>query len=302
MTYALKTVIISSESIAIEFIEQILVELKVDVQKVNQDNYSSFSKSITSLIEECDFVTAIITEDSKKNNSVYYEIGYANGIKKPIILISKNKANIPYNTPGILTVLVDDNNYDGVRFSLEQFIKNTSLKINKNTYKKKQKRLIKNENKKNNIEFRNSLINLREFKNTRFLFEDVLYDMFNSLNFDAVVRSKTNNTEIDFALWVNELENEVGNPIIIEAKYGRLTESNIKRTINQVKSYLTQINANIGLIIYLDKDGKEMNYDISDSNVFLIEATDLANRLESELFSDILLDLKSKSLGQKGGL
>ena len=48
-------------------------------------------------IQTCDF---IIAEISEQNPNVYYEIGYAHAINKPVILLTKNVTNTPFDVRG----------------------------------------------------------------------------------------------------------------------------------------------------------------------------------------------------------
>jgi hypothetical protein len=63
-------------------------------------------EDITRAIQEASLVLADITPD---NPNVFYEVGYAHGIKKPTILLSERKRNaLPFDVSGFRTLFYDN--------------------------------------------------------------------------------------------------------------------------------------------------------------------------------------------------
>ena len=60
---------------------------------------------------------------------------------------------------------------------------------------------------------------------------------------------------VDMALWLDEVESSLGNPLLVEVKLGRLTESKIAQAEDQLRSYIVKTHARAGLLVYLDRQG-----------------------------------------------
>ncbi len=62
------------------------------------ENIESVIEMIRDKIESCD---AIIADTTAKNPNVFYEIGYAHGVRKPVVLICRENESIPFDLQNI---------------------------------------------------------------------------------------------------------------------------------------------------------------------------------------------------------
>ncbi|MGC9298975.1 nucleoside 2-deoxyribosyltransferase [Bacillus cereus] len=283
-----------------------------DIQ-INYNNEALMTSGVinTTMIEECDFVIAVITEG---NPTTFYELGYAQGLGKPIFLVVNKKINLPLKLQGIVYTFAIDGNFlddkyiNGMNFSLQQFLDNYPMDKKHIKKKKKVSKIPKNILTQEK-DFLQRTYDLRDNNNLDIssrgmLFEEIVADLFMDLNLGAIVRNEIKEgKEIDFALWVDEVEEELGNPILVELKLGNLSRNILEKAEFQLRKHISSSNANTGLIIYLDNCSRkfEQNKKADFYNIFYLELTDLIKSLEEKTFAEILIELKNQFLFEKGG-
>lgn len=89
-----------------EVIKNVCVDLGVDVLRIDENVGPGLILSdITQAIEQSAFVIADI---SPTNANVFYEVGYAHGIKKPTILIAERGTKLPFDVSPIRTLFYEN--------------------------------------------------------------------------------------------------------------------------------------------------------------------------------------------------
>ncbi len=83
----------------------------------------SILKDILKSIEESDYIIADLSE---KNPNVYYELGYAHALKKNVILLTQDIANLPFDIRDKRVIKYADTSSGAVELkkNLIKFIKN----------------------------------------------------------------------------------------------------------------------------------------------------------------------------------
>ncbi|MGG3926527.1 hypothetical protein ABET51_11070 [Metabacillus fastidiosus] len=306
----LSTYIVSGNNENHKKMTSLLSDNNIQIINVNE-SLNPIDSSIFDNIKGCDFITAIVTED---NPNVFYELGYAQGLGKPIFLIVNKDTNFPLNLQGILYTFIEDyfieeKYFKGVNFNFQQFLKNYPIKKGikkKNSQKNPKSEKILSINKEE-ILAKIDLLRNNDNQNASLrglLFEKIVADLFANLDLGAVVPNERKElNDIDFALWVDELETELGNPILVELKMGNLSRNTLERAEKQLLTHFEDSNAKTGLIIYLDNNNRkfERSKKENSSNILYIEFNDLINNLKQNSFDQILLQLKKQSLIRKGG-
>ena len=80
---------------------------------------ANIEEEIFKLIKKADLIVVILTD--KKRDNVLFELGYAFGLNKQILVISKTPSlSLPFNVRNILHLQTDLENYDAIGFALEQ--------------------------------------------------------------------------------------------------------------------------------------------------------------------------------------
>ncbi len=230
--------------------------------------------NITTVIEDkikkSDMFLAVITNVSP---NVFYEIGIAKGLNKPIFIVFSKELNIyPSFLNEFLYVRANSSDYDNIDFAFKQFVKNQS--------KQKQKT---NKDRKKHID--NELITLPESweftlsdirKNgTPVKLENYMANLLNSLK--TTSRIIEQDKGVDFALWLDDVDPILGNPILLEVKYGNITPETLNMGERQLQNYLLATKSKVGLLLYLDKTGRR--FPLGSSLNPLVIRMDLENFL-----------------------
>ena len=84
----------------------------------------------------------------------------------------------------------------------------------------------------------------------------ILADAFRKVGIQAAIRPDTGSGQHpDLAIWIDETQSILGNPILVEVKAGRLSQSRIDEAYHQLSQYLIRAKARLGILIYRDLAG-----------------------------------------------
>ena len=61
----------------------------------------------------------------------------------------------------------------------------------------------------------------------------------------------------DFAVWMDELEDALGTPILVEVKAGNLTDKKIEDAATQLRKHVANTHGRCALLIYWDQANRE---------------------------------------------
>ena len=82
--------------------------LEFDIEAFRADDTYGPGIIISDIIREINESAIIIAEITPTNPNVYYELGYAHALKKPTILIAKNKTDLPFDVSPFRTLFYTD--------------------------------------------------------------------------------------------------------------------------------------------------------------------------------------------------
>ena len=241
----------------------------------------SLSNTIEEGIRKADFVCAFIPSNAPPN--IFYEIGIARGAKKPIFMIIEEKSLSDIYLQDMVYVMASIDDENAIEFALDQFLAKYR-QISKRIPSKKE---IKNENLETK-QFQDRL-ELISQENNPFEIESFVVDLFKYINDVTIVERKGFNKGIDMALWVDKLESNFGNPILVEIKSKVRSKSILIKSENQLRNYLEKTNASLGLLLYLGKDlGKIKNEKIRQPLVIWLELHELVSMLSKKSLAEII--------------
>lgn len=246
----------------------------------------SISMAIEKEIRDSDFVCAIISSNSSPH--IFFEIGLAKGAEKPIFIIFENENEIPLDLKNIAYVKTSSKDKEAIAFSLDQFL-DKYKKIPKSAYYRKNERKTK---KPLDSFFMQNLDLISQHREI----EMFLVDLFENLEDVRIVTKETySDNQIDMVLWVDKLESNLKNPVLIEVKVGNLSKNKLKNAEDQLIKYLKNANASTGLLIYLDRENR--HFKPSESKIPLIiwlEFHDLVQWLYELSLADIIVKERNK--------
>jgi len=221
------------------------------------DSFDAFSAphmdrvlpSVEKEIRNSDFLIAVVNLGAPKPN-VFYEIGFARAVKKPIFLIVEGVSMIPTLFKDLVYVKAKVDDVSAINYVLSQFLAQQKYSVRrglKTIEPPKAKPDIKFERRDlEGIVKQGREVDLANFVAKLLKSKGVILDR------SFGVREEGS----DMSLWIDSLEYSIGNPILVEIKIGNLSNTSLAKTEEQLRKYIKTSNASAGLIIYADRRGK----------------------------------------------
>lgn len=296
MNERLKCFISAPYDIDISNIKGILSDNDVDTFDLYDFSIGdSIQQILKRKLRQADFALFVI---SKESTNVIYEMGICEGLGKQhfIILEKDYKAPIFIENKLFIRANLQDRNFLQMSIlKVLQSVKKKSIKTKRKIQEKKPKEVLYNQEIQDVLNsFKNQIVNLRNLGQGREL-EYVIEEIFKTVRLNYVENSSNKDKGVDFALWSNELGKIIGNPIIVEVKYGNLSNSTIKNAELQLQQYINKSDAKVGILLYLDKKGKR--FEIQSSLNPLIMAYDVEDFITDMLnhsFEGLVLNQRNK--------
>ena len=296
MNRRLKCFLSASYDTDLSSIKSVLAENDIDIFDLYDFSIgSSIQQILKRKLRQADFAVFVVTKDSK---NVLYEIGVCEGLGKQSLIIIDKDANLPFYLENKLSLTANLNDRDFLKMTLLGFI--DEMKSKRRTSQKP-----RSEDSKD-LEIYNSDIkavlsslleqtkDIRENGQGREL-EYIVEEIFKTIHLKYADNSRGPDMGIDFALWSNKLGRILGNPIIVEVKFGRLGLDIFKKAETQIQRYAEKSEAKVALLLYLDRTGKR--FKLSPSLSPLIIAYDIEDFITDILkssFENVILTSRNK--------
>lgn len=206
----------------------------------------SVPESINMAIQKSDLFCAIIPNEKNISN-IFFEIGLAFAQHKPILLFVGKSVELPVELNSLLYFPSNFENEESLQFYITSFLNFGNSELKKNYS------LSTNKIPLNYPSFKN------ENREAYFQFEKKVEKIFKDAGYLTESQDRIRDSQIDLVLWVDKLENQFGNPILVEVKYGNLTPTLMSKTESNLRNQITKIGGNLGLIIYYDKNKREVS-------------------------------------------
>jgi hypothetical protein len=296
MNRRLKCFLSASYDTDLSSIKSVLAENDIDIFDLYDFSIgSSIQQILKRKLRQADFAVFVVTKDSK---NVLFEIGVCEGLGKQSLIIIDKDANLPFYLENKLSLTANLNDRDFLKMTLLGFI--DEMKSKRRTSQKP-----RSEDSKD-LEIYNSDIkavlsslleqtkDIRENGQGREL-EYIVEEIFKTIHLKYADNSRGPDMGIDFALWSNKLGRILGNPIIVEVKFGRLGLDIFKKAETQIQRYAEKSEAKVALLLYLDRTDKR--FKLSPSLSPLIIAYDIEDFITDILkssFENVILTSRNK--------
>ncbi|MDQ8734254.1 restriction endonuclease [Paenibacillus sp. LHD-38] len=251
---------------------------------VDQDSMLSLKEKI----QKADFAIAVLNEPSSE---MFYELGLCEGMGKPILILSEKDQNLLYLRmyPYVKVKLA---NQDILDMALTQFI-NSQSSIKPKSKKEKKKYITQNQRAKLQM-LLEKLPRIRE-NGTGYDFELLVNEVFDTADFGAVKNdySKGDNGT-DFAIWNDQLTAILGNPILIQVKYGNVVDKEI-HFVETLAKNLINTSSKAAILFYLDRNNKRLNFKGNIAPLILAwDFEDFLKMLIRNSFEDIIMKRRNQ--------
>ncbi|HWM23403.1 MAG TPA: hypothetical protein VNP98_01150 [Chthoniobacterales bacterium] len=214
---------------------------------VTAESSDSILRTISDAITDADFV-CVVLPSGKTSPNLYFEMGLATGLSKPLLIFAADEAGIPISSPSVTYSRAGIEDTKTVNFYLDAFLKHGGV----GDKAKGRRNIRRSKAKKMDVSWAR-----HDLKASRSLppasrgkaLENIVARLFQQTG--AVVSQRHSKTDgADMAVWIDELESTIGNPLIVEVKTGTLRRDRLLELERQLQSFFPKVHARAALVIY----------------------------------------------------
>ena len=279
--------LISSQKIEVTSLIRALQDKGVAVSRSDELSAGiSIIHAIPERIFYSDFVVAVLSKPEFDAN-VYFEIGLAQGLgKRTLLFATEENQSVPFDHEHHYIVRSSLSNETAVEFAIEQIISAPpkSAQRARGLPLDSRGKPLETESKY----FLNRL-NQIPTEDRGLLLEAFVADLLLACGVEVLSESSRKEKTADFAVWSDELEQTVGNPLVIEVKRALRSKSVIGEAGQQLSKYVANGRGNWGLLLY--KDGRKPSSvarDILPPNIICLRLDELLEQLRNSSFSKVI--------------
>ena len=291
----LKCYVSASFDVDILQVEIILQNLKIETYNFYDGSIGlTFQELLKRKLRQVDFAIFIL---SKNNKNVIYEIGVCEGLgKQSLILVDKEYGEVPFYLENKLLLNVNLADSKAIDLAISAFVKELPV-TRKKPEKAKYNRMASEQYDENIKEIFRSLLvqtrNLRDNGNAIEM-EYIVEEVFKTLRMKYIQGAPNNNKGVDFAIWNDRLGRIIGNPIIVECKYGTLNQSRLNAALEQLFLYSENSGSSVGILLYLDTQNNRFDTVLSSKHLSLVfDLEDFLDALIDDTFESIILSRRN---------
>lgn len=253
---------------------------------------------VRTAFRSADFVIALLFSKCSLEN-VYFELGVALGLAKPAIVFADHGVSLPESFKGIEVHYRNLADLPSLISIVEQSLlpKPTSNFSARSAGAGYPKPRLNNDLVPSRQKLLAAIDALKKDQGSLFgpnapeRLEARLFDLFASAGLTAAMAPAAVRRQArgpDLALWVDDVQKEIGNPIAIEIK-SQLREHEIGDAVSRLAESLDLIGAKAGILLHTNKDLRIPHHVYQAAPlIFVISVQDLLALLENDTFGSVL--------------
>ena len=210
--------------------------------QTNMEPGSDWLDTIEKAMKSADFICLLLQDEQNANTLV--ELGIALAKRKPILALLGPSTLLPSDLSGFTYVRTHPTDESKVTSALEMFLEHAPLE-------RQSKGRLPRQSKRTAGE-KSSLARTAGFEAERRTAE-----LLQEAGYIVSGESETRDQGADFAVWIDELQHPLGNPLLVEVKTGKLSASRVQQAAAQLRHYVTKTHGRCALLVYWDRHNRE---------------------------------------------
>ncbi len=280
-----KRVFIASSQADAAEVQKAMLQFDLDAVTLDQiaTPGTTWVDSLHRCLNDSDMVIGIMG-DRRKETNVFFELGVASALNKPTLLFLTPDYPIDNIPPsGIPYLRMDLRNEDAIMFGVKQALSLSPRDPIRQPAEGFTTRPIGPV--ADQLLAKLAQTSPREF-------EDIVYEALKASGPTTIARgSQFEDREIDFAVWSNDLEPTIANPLLIECKSSLGSQSDINEMIGRMFGALHAIPNGWGIVLYKET-GKAAKAVPRTLPVVFISAEDFINGLRDTGLAEYVRKLR----------
>jgi hypothetical protein len=241
-----RRVFIAASNSDTEEIQKALHKYGLVAITINKDAVAgtTWVDSLHKCVQESDMVVGVMV-DRKRDTNLFFELGVASALNKPaLLLIPKDYSPELVPPSGIPYLRTDLRSQNSIMFSLEQML---------SIHPRERSSKVSESSKSLPIgSLADQLLEKLPKVDAQQL-EDLIFEAVKASGVTSISRGRgAEEKEIDLAVWSNDLEPTIANPLIIECKLNLKNQSVVNEVIGRMSKALDVIQDGLGLVVYRD--------------------------------------------------
>lgn len=234
-------------------VDNVLDELNIErIDAFSVEHGEEIGTSIISMILDSDFVIAILSGTSP---NVLFEIGLAVGSNKSVFLLVEENIVLPFDLKGMAYIKINNKLSENILLPLQCFIQGLH---NRKDYELATPKYIKSE-----IDEKQFFEKLQDIKTNgnSMQFEMFVVDFFEKIKNQYTTSKFANDSQdvlYDFALWIDELEGKVYNPVLFNLKFGRMNQCRMDEIAKRTMPFAD--NGQMIIVLYCNTSNTTFSY------------------------------------------
>lgn len=224
-------------------VQRLLEDLGLDTVTIEEDAVpgTTWVDSVHRCISEVDVVIGIL-RDRRKETNVFFQLGVANALNKPVLLfVSSDSPKDLIPPSGIPYLRMDFRNEHALRFGLDQMLSLSPPKRRNPSPASFSTQPIG--------QVADELL-AQLPQADEHAFENLIYEALQASGVSTIARGDVEGIGCDFAIWSSDLEPVISNPLLIECRSRLLNQSNVNEVIGQMLRALQAIPNGWGIVLY----------------------------------------------------
>ena len=250
------------------------------------------SSKVRAAFKSVDLVVALLFTEYPLEN-VFFELGIAIGLARPTIVFAELDAHLPDAFGGIEIRRANLSDSNQLVPEINRFLEpKPSTHEIRPIYDRPIRQI--NEPRPRRERLLDALRALRESQSARMSEASLQRELTNVFtNAGATVvqaphHGSSRTFEIDLALWVDDIQKEIGNPVVVEVK-SRLSQDSLGRVKSRLAQSLGSVGATAGIIVH-GGQSMQLPHHVAQSAplIFVFSVDELANLLQEHTLANLL--------------
>lgn len=266
--------------------------LKRGIEPCTADELPAMGMSMVELTErairESDLVIGLV--DFQSSQWLFFELGIAKGLGKPVLLVVSpacGQEDVPAMLTGTLYVRADPANRQAIGFALDQLLAASGRKSRRQAGRVPSECALGSE-----VDKYLGLINTDGPELTEQDLHRLVADLLQAGGVSTVIQGSSSGRGADLAVWSDDLQAIVGNPLLVEVKAHIRDRGHLREVLSQVETYRRNSNTEWALLILHTLAGPTpVNHDVGA--VLTLTLTELIEGLRTKSFSEVIRELRN---------
>jgi hypothetical protein len=274
--------------------ERGLEAIRHDEMGAGQSIYELVRKSIS----RADYVIAVMGE-GKINENVLFELGMATALRKHVLVLAPHEGFMPSAIAGLTYLRTDPGNREAIEFGLDQLLLSPESKPDFENPGGRETHPIGEKADK----LLNRLKLLRENDEVREVdLIEVIYEALQESGVSTLAKeSRMGKRRIaDLAVWSDDLEPWIGNPLIIEVRKHLTRRKELERAVQEVSTLLDETRSPRCLLIYLEAKPAILYGNSYDPRIIVMSAGEFVSGLRDAGLGDLLRRTRNENVHIRG--